>query len=255
MRALRCLRSVSASSLPATGGYARESGWRSRAAAWQAGAAWPTSNQQHQVISAPQLCCCERLLSPCLPRPQPAMRAPSPRCAAPDGPCSRVRARGCRLGAWRPQASIVQVSGEVSRMISPLLALQGARQGSRSARRHFQGFAGGASSCAWPASAVGSGGPSLSGQSKGIPGATFTQRCTLRPSGAWPRRLGGSWSAILTWQNLPRCFPSEDGVASSLCCLLLWCNLFPIGGWSREQPVLLWCNLSCELPTLYRRLA
>jgi hypothetical protein len=85
---------------PATGGCARESGWRSRAAPRRASVARPTS-KQHQVMSSPQQRLCERLLWPWLPRPQPSPL----RCAAPDGPCSRVRARGCRLGAWRPQGS------------------------------------------------------------------------------------------------------------------------------------------------------
>ena len=57
-------------------------------------------------------------------------------------------------------------------MILPLLALQGARKGSRSARRHFHGFARGPQSRAGPVSSVGIGRPSL----PGLIGAMFSAK-------------------------------------------------------------------------------
>ena len=110
-------------------------------------------------MSAPQQRPCERLLWPCLPRPQPSMRAP--RCAAqlqtaPAAACA-PEAAGWGLG------DLKAVADDVSRMISPLPAFQGAPQGSWRASRHFQGIARGPHSRAGPVSAVGSGWPRLPG--------------------------------------------------------------------------------------------
>ena len=55
------------------------------------------------------------------------------------------------------------VAGDIFRMILPLPVLQGVRYGSGSARRHFQGFAGGPQSCAGPVSSVGICRPNLPG--------------------------------------------------------------------------------------------
>ena len=110
-------------------------------------------------MSAPQQRPCERLLWPCLPRPQPSMRAP--RCAAqlPTAPAAACapEAAGWGLG------DLKAVADDVSRMISPLPAFQGAPQGSWRASRHFQGIARGPHSRAGPVSAVGSGWPRLPG--------------------------------------------------------------------------------------------
>ena len=87
------------------------------------------------------------------------MRAP--RCAAqlPTAPAAACapEAAGWGLG------DLKAVADDVSRMISPLPAFQGAPQGSWRASRHFQGIARGPHSRAGPVSAVGSGWPRLPG--------------------------------------------------------------------------------------------
>ena len=75
-------------------------------------------------------------------------------------PLLQSRPGSARCGAV---GDLNAVAGDASRMISPLLAFQGAPQGSRRASRHFQGIAYGPHSRAGPVSAVGSGWPRLSG--------------------------------------------------------------------------------------------
>ena len=242
-------------------------------------------------MSAPQQRLCERLLWPCLPRPQPSMRAP--RCAAqlPTAPAAACapEAAGWGLG------DLKAVADDVSRMISPLPAFQGAPQGSWRASRHFQGIARGPHSRAGPVSAVGSGWPRLPGLMVAVfsvkerlvqhifaaPGAlpclifrsccccwlphrgryccllfirglrcAQTARASLAPhflsaARCVPRAHGraggvGSWSAILTSQNLLRCFSSRSmksraayavcagdavGVLSGHLCIDAWLEI------------------------------